>query len=370
MTMLGGIPGTVGIEEEFHLVDPSSRRLVPHAPDVLDATPEGEDIEPELQRSAVETSTDVCKTLEELGRQVEDRRREAAEAAAREGLRVVASGTLPSRSAPGQGAFPHERYQKMLSDYASVGREQLVCSCHVQVGIHDRDLAAHALRRARPWAPVLLALSASSPLYEGEDTGYDSYRTMIWARWPTAGMPGTFASIEEYEATVKALIDSEVIVDEGMIYFDIRLSHRYPTVEFRICDGCPLAADTLLLASLGRGLIATEAAAALQDAPETTAPIALLRAASWRAARSSLTGPLLHPITFEPLPARRVVDDLLDHVLPALEEMGDAEFARAAIDEIFERGNSALRQRRALAAGASIEELVDVLVAETAGEIS
>lgn len=356
---------TIGVEEEFHLVDPDTRMLVPDSPAVVGAAGD-RDIEPELQRSAVETATEICDSLDDLSAEIASNRNEVTAVARDVGLSVVSSGTFPSTAAPGQGAYPKERYEEMFSDYAKVGREQLVCSCHIQVGVEDRDLAARVLGRVRRWAPVLLALSCSSPYQDGHDTGYDSYRTMIWARWPTAGSPGDFSSEAEYDEVVSGLVDSGIIVDPGMIYFDVRLSHRYPTVEFRIADGCPLMDETIMLAALGRGLVETAVREEESGQPSEPLRTELVRAASWRAARSGLTGSLVHPTELKPKESREVMAALIAHVRRALEDAGDLDTVTRSVESVFGRGTSARRQRNAFAAHSNMQEVVDLLVNETA----
>ena len=134
---------------------------------------------------------------------------------------------------------PDPRYENMRGEYRMLVREQLICGAQVHVDVHDRDLAVAVAHRVAPWLPALLALSASSPFWLGTDTGYASYRTLIWRRWPTTGAFGGFESAADYDQTVADLVRSEVISDPGMIYFDVRPSTRLPTVELRICDACP-----------------------------------------------------------------------------------------------------------------------------------
>jgi carboxylate-amine ligase len=232
--------------------------------------------------------------------------------------------------------------------------------------------AVRITRRIRAWLPVLLAMSASSPFFQGEDTGYASYRTVVVSRWPTVGPPPDFASAEEYDRTVATLIRSEVISDAGMIYFDARLSARYPTVEIRVADACPSVDDAVLIAALARALVMTAAHA---DTTDTTpghwpdavpeSPQVLLRAATWRAARSGLDGHLIDPRTTRALPAAEVVQALLAHLRSALEEYGERPLVAQLSEAVLTRGPSARRQRAALSRGRSVAAVVAELAAET-----
>jgi carboxylate-amine ligase len=369
----GGLAGnrevgtTVGVEEEFHLVDPATGDLVPAARRVLGRDPT--DAGPELQRSTVETATGVHACLEGLRRDLLERRRELAAAAASVGLAVASVGTVPASGTRRSRVFPDRRYEWMASEYRHLVDEQQVCACQVHVRVDDRDLAVRITRRIRAWLPVLLAMSASSPFFQGEDTGYASYRTVVVSRWPTVGPPPDFASAEEYDRTVATLIRSGVISDAGMIYFDARLSARYPTVEIRVADACPSVDDAVLIAALARALVVTAAHADTTpghwpDAvPES--PQVLLRAATWRAARSGLDGHLIDPRTTRAVPAAEVVQALLAHLRSALEEYDEWPLVAQLSEALLARGPSSRRQRAALSGGRSVAAVVAELAAET-----
>jgi len=243
-------------------------------------------------------------------------------------------------------------------------REQLICSMQVHVDMDDRDLAIAVGHRVAPWLPALLALSAGSPYWRGTDTGYASYRTLIWRRWPTAGSLPSFESAAEYDRTVADLVQSGVICDPGMIYFDIRPSAHLPTLELRICDSCPRLEDAVLLAGLFRALVISAAAAEYDGQPRGPVRPELLEAATWRAAQAGLKGDLVDPVTASPVPADQLIGQLLAGLRPALESTGDwelvSELARSAITQ----GGSAARQRAARASG-GLRHVVDALVAET-----
>ena len=259
----------------------------------------------------------------------------------------------------------------MALEYRQLVDGQQVCACRVHVRVDDRDLAVRITRRIRARLPTLLAMSASSPFFQGEDTGYASYRTVVGSRWPTVGPPPDFASAEEYDRTVATLIHSGVISDAGMIYFDARLSARYPTVEIRVADACPSVDDAVLIAALGRALVVTAAhAEAMIDndrcATVPQSPQVLLRAATWRAARSGLDEQLIDPRSIRPVPATDVVRALLVHVRPALEELGEWAAVAQLSEALLACGPSARRQRAALGEGQSLAAMVAGLVAETA----
>jgi carboxylate-amine ligase len=356
---------TIGVEEEFHVLDPDSGRLAPVDASAL-AGREPAVAEPELARSAVETATVVCRTLAELRADLSRRRQTLRSAVGELGLQVVAAGTVPDAGMRSVGVYPDDRYRYLAEEYQQIVREQQVCACQVQVGVPDRELAVAICARVRIWLPVLLALSTSSPFFGNHDTGYASYRTMIWTRWPTAGPPAAFASAAEYDSHVDALIRSGTIADPGMIYYDVRPSARYPTVELRIADACPLLDDVLLLAVLGRGLVLAAAAEIEAGAPPAEVRPELLRAAAWRAARSGLDGDLIDPVTAEAVPAATMIDRLVRHLGRAPADRGDAGALEQLLPAALARPTSAARQRAAHARCGRLSDVVGLLIDETA----
>ncbi len=360
---------TLGIEEEFHLVDLATRRSTPRAGEVLSRLAESAgSYAAELQQTTVETNTPVVRTLDDLRRSLATLRAELIGACEPLGVGVVAAGTLPL---PLPIAITENaRFQRMLADYQVLVREQLICGLQVHVGIGDPDVAARLIDRVARWLPPLLALSASSPFsHDGQDTGYASTRTLIWSRWPTTGCAGSFASAAEYDRLVQDLIGSGVISDRGMIYFDVRPSAHAPTLELRVCDACPSVDTAVLIAGLFRAVVAREQARLLRGEPSLAPPAAVLRAAMWRAARSALEGELVDLADPHPVPAGVLVRAMVDDLRPELE----ADRSWPAVSELAQaalaRGSSAARQREALRKHARIADVVDLLVAETAGRL-
>ncbi|GGQ55710.1 carboxylate--amine ligase/circularly permuted type 2 ATP-grasp protein [Couchioplanes azureus] len=358
---------TLGVEEELHVVDLRTRELVPRAPEILDRL--GRDhFSAELHRSVVETNTPVAATLDELRDGIVTLRRRAIGVAEPLGLGLVAAGTVPVVDLDALPVTPTSRYRRMLDDYQMLTREQLICGAQVHVGVADRDEAVAVARRVTPALPVLLALSASSPYWMGEDSGYASVRSLVWTRWPTAGDSGGVADAAEHDALVADLIASGTITDPKMVYFDVRPSAHVPTVELRVTDSSPDADTVVLLAGLFRGLVLR----ALQDhragRPFVPVRAPLHRAAMWRAARSGLEGDLLDlPRSPVPVPAAVAVERLVAELRPHLEELGDWEQVFALSVQALSRGSSAARQRRVMARRGRISDVVDLVVADTRG---
>jgi glutamate---cysteine ligase / carboxylate-amine ligase len=315
----------------------------------------------------VEANSRPHARLSDLAADIAGLRRAAIDAAMRCGLGVVAAGTVPIAD-PGTGTVTADpRYEHMRGEYRTLVSEHLICAVQVHVGMADRDLAVAVAQRVAPSLSALLALSASSPFWLGHDTGYASYRTLIWRRWPTTGARGGFASAADYDQTVADLVRSGVISDPGMIYFDVRPSAHLPTLELRVCDACPCLQDVVLLAGLFRALVVREADAAL--AGRTSPPVRpeLIEAATWRAARSGLEGDLVDPATATAVPASRLIRGLLVGLRPALESSDDWEQVTELAEAALARGSSAARQRAAYASG-GCQGVVDALLKETSAD--
>jgi carboxylate-amine ligase len=358
---------TLGVEEELHVVDLKTRELVPHAPEVL-ARLDAAAFSAELHRTVVETNTAVAPTLDELRDGIVKLRRQAIGVAESMGLGLVAAGTVPLVDLESLPVTPTSRYRRMLDDYQLLVREQLICGAQVHVGIADRDEAVSVAQRVAAALPVLLALSASSPYWMGEDSGYASTRSLIWLRWPTAGDSGPVTSAEDHDALVADLIASGTITDPKMVYFDVRPSAHLPTVELRVTDSCPDVDTVVLLAGLFRGLVLRARQDYRAGRPSTPTRPPLHRAAMWRAARSGLEGDLLDlPRSPVPVPAAVAVERLVGELRPQLEELGDWEQVFDLSVQQLSRGSSASRQRRAMSRRGRVSDVVDLVVADTRG---
>ncbi|QCB93265.1 carboxylate-amine ligase [Cellulomonas shaoxiangyii] len=364
---------TVGVEEEFLLVGPDGAPVGAAGAAVRayelrtggedDESEPGGGLEGELKEEQLETGTHPCEDLGALADEVRAGRRRATAAARAVGVRLAAVATSP---VAGDSSLAHgARYHRMAQEYALTAREQLTSGCHVHVAVADDDEGVAVIDRIAPWLPVLLALSTNSPYWRGEDSGYSSFRSQVWSRWPTAGPTAPFGSVAGYRQVVEGLLATGAALDHGMLYFDARLSHRYPTVEIRVADVCLRADDAVLVAALARGLVETAARDAAAGVPPVTARIEQLRAATWRSGRSGLTGDLVAPPRFVPAPARDVVRALLEHVRPVLTEDGDVQRVEGLLDSLWVRGSGAAQQRAWFRAGGP-QGVVDGAVAATA----
>ncbi|MDB4981555.1 MAG: putative glutamate--cysteine ligase 2-2 [Myxococcales bacterium] len=361
---------SLGVEEEFHLVDLETRSSTARAEEVLGALASSKrTFAAELQQTVVETNSEVSETLAGLRESLLGARAELVDAAERLGIGIASAGTMPL--APAEIELTDTpRFQRMLTEYQLLVRQQTICGMQVHVGVADRDVAAALVDRLSPWLPPLLALSASSPFgHDGSDTGYASSRSLIWSPWPTTGSPGPMSSAAEYDAIVKDLIGSGAIADAGMIYFDVRPSSHLPTLELRVCDACTTVDTVVLIAGLFRAVVGRELARHAKGEPSRALHATLRRAAMWRASRSGLEGELVDG-NGRAAPAAVVVRGLVAELRPELEATGDWK----TIDELAEAAlahtSAAARQREAFRRRRRPADVVDLIVAETRGRIA
>lgn len=380
---------TVGVEEELLVVDPSGRP-VPLGPDALEVAArrgEGEDVEehdraerehapadestaaslvPELKAQQLEFGTAVCTGLADIDAELRHWRARADSAAAAVGARVAALATSPVAvdPVPTEG----ERYARMLDVFGPTAREMLTCGCHVHVAVADEVEGVAVLNRIGVWLPVLTALTANSPFWQGEDTGYASYRSSVWRRWPSAGPIDVLPDAAAYHRLVDSILATDTVLDTGQLYFDARLSEQWPTVEVRTADVALHVEDAVTLAGLVRGLVETAARDAREGRPPPEVATEVLRLASWRAGRSGLTGDLVHPLTGRPAPAADVLAELLDSVRPALADAGDDQRVTDGLATLLRRGSGADLQRRVHRETGDLAAVVRAAVAVTAGQ--
>ena len=352
----------MGVEEEFLVVDAESGVLRPEGPALL---PEArrrlgeEDVHPELHSSQIEVNTSVVATLADVRRDVTHLRQGLVEILAERGYRLAATGTHPFSVWTDDPAV-HPDYEVVEREYQQLAREQIICGVHVHVGVDDPELAIRVVNTVGPWLSPIVALAANSPFWAGRDTGYASYRTELWRRWPMAGTPAPFADRGEYEALVDTLFRTGSIDDHARIYWDIRPSAKFPTVEFRVADVGLTVDDTVMVAGLVRALVAT---AARTEAPAVRPE--LIRAATWRAARYGVGGELVDVEAGEALPAGELIDRFLARLRPALEEVGDWDEVSALVAQVVKDGTGADRQRRVLAQTGDQRAVLDFIVEET-----
>lgn len=345
---------TFGVEEELLIVDPDTGEPLALADALLAVRTAADDapvsegdsgLTAELKLEQIETQTLPCRDHTELLQQIRDGRAVADQAARQHGARVAALATSPIASTT--HITPDPRYAAIKERFGLTLHELLTCGFHVHTFVESPEEGVAVLDRIRDKLAILVALSANSPFWNGVETGFESYRTQAWNRLPTSGPSAIFGTLPVYRRTVARLLETGVLLDEGMIYFDARLARNHPTVEVRVADVCLRAEDAALIAVLVRALVETASREWHDDVDPIPVPTVLLRTASWQASNRGLRGELLHFGTFTPAPAADVVNALVDYLEPVLREQGELELVRAGVSRILSHGTGAEQQRRA-----------------------
>ncbi|TNH24096.1 YbdK family carboxylate-amine ligase [Micromonospora orduensis] len=358
----------LGVEEEFLVVDADRGEVVPEAATVVDgARPTlGPRVGGEITKLQVETRTDPCLSVDDLSAQLADGRAAVQGAARSAGLRVIASGSPVLGCAVPPPITEGPRQDRGTATFRGLHDEVAICAVHVHVQEPDRDRAVLIGNHLRQHLPVFVALTANSPYWSERDTGYSSWRTVTWGRWPVAGPPPFLRSAREYDDHVDMLLDAGALVDHGTIFWDLRLSRAHPTIEVRVADVPVTAVESAALAALVRALvvIAGEAVDRGDEGPELAPE--LMRLAYWRAARDGMGGHGVDVGTGRLLPAAVLADRLVERAGPALDEAGDRERVQAWRRGLTADGDGATRQRAAAARRGRLTDVVDEIAAWTA----
>jgi carboxylate-amine ligase len=362
-----GLPElTIGIEEEYQLVDPESRQLTSYVREFLE---EGrlvleDQIKPELMQSQIEVGSHICHSIAEARDEVVRLRRAVSEVAAGHGLVVAAASTHPFSSWKTQEITGDERYLKHLEALAEVARRMLIFGMHVHIGIADRELLIDVMDQARYFLPHILALSTSSPFWHGRETGLKSYRSIVFENLPRTGLPPDFGSWNEYTRFVEILLEAGSIDEPTKIWWDIRPHPKFPTLEFRVADICTRIDETICVAALLQAIVAKLILLRQRNQSWRRYRHHLIEENKWRAVRYGVEGRLIDFGRGAAVPLPQLIDELLDWVDDVLDELdcrAEAEYART----IIAGGSSADRQLAVWRRTGSLEEVVDRVVAET-----
>jgi glutamate---cysteine ligase / carboxylate-amine ligase len=359
---------TIGVEEEYQLVDASTGALRSHASRVRSEDWTGE-LVAELQETTIEIGTPICASVADVAGHLQRLRFQASTVAGAQGLAIIAAGLHPFSEWQGHTRADVDRYRAMEARYGRIARDEHIFGMHVHVALPETVDRLPIINVVRHYLPHLLALSASSPFYEGADTGFDSFRTIMWRRWPNSGIPPRFESMAEFTRYVDMLLAAGVMADPWNIYWSARPHPTYPTIEFRVTDACPNLQDAAAIVALARALVHAAANGVLREDPATRlSPVMeqeLLRINEWRSARDGLSAQLIDTLSgsgHEPI--RDLIRRLTDRVGRSAEQLGDTE-ALAHIDTLLERGNAAERLRRRFEEVGTLSSLAEWLIDES-----
>ena len=366
---------TIGIEEEYLLVDRETLNLAADPPKALFTECEnllGSQVSPEFLRAQIEIGTRVCTTMQEVAADLRRLRRTVSGVAEKHGLAIMAASTHPFAAWGEQKRTEKDRYNELAENLQGVVRRLVISGMHVHVGIDDDDLRIDLMNQVSYFLPHLLALSTSSPFWQGKDTGLRSYRLAVWDELPRTGLPEQFESFGEYNRHVQILIEAGIIDEPTKIWWDIRPSDRFPTLEMRICDLCPRLADTVAIAALYRCILRMLWRLRRQNQRWRRYANMLIRENRWRAQRYGCDGELIDFGIRRMVPFADLLEELLEMTRPDAEHFGcltEIEHTRS----ILTHGTSARRQVQTYEAGlaeglapeAAIKAVVARLVEET-----
>ncbi len=359
-------PFTLGIEEEFQLIDPESRELRSHVQHILEGGKEtlGEHVKPELHQSVVEIGTHICRDIKEARREVLRLRRELANLAMKNNLRIAAAGTHPFSHWKDQKITAHPRYKSIIEDMQQVGRANLIFGLHVHVGVPDREIAIHIMNAARYFLPHIFALSTNSPFWIGRNTGFKSYRSKVFDRFPRTGIPDYFSSLGEFDNYVKLLIKTNCIDNGKKIWWDLRPHPFFETLEFRICDIPLRAEESIALAALIQAVVVKLHKLIRMNLGFRLYRRVLIEENKWRAARYGISGKLIDFGKQEEVDTVSLIGELFEFVDDVLDELGSREEI-GYVNEILRMGTGADRQLEAWHQSYDLRSVVDFIIDET-----
>jgi carboxylate-amine ligase len=357
---------TLGIEEEFAIIDPQTRELRSHIQEILEGGKVllKEQIKPEMHQSVVELGTEICQSISHARAHVIELRSKLGELAGRSGLKIASVGTHPFSHWRDQLITQGERYQEIVKDMQQLARANLIFGLHVHVGIPQRETAIHVMNQARYFLPHIYALSANSPFWVGQDTGLKGYRLKVFERFPRTGIPDAFESLSEYEDYCQLLVRTGCIDNPKKIWWDIRLHPFFDTLEVRVCDAQTRVDDTLAIAALIQALVAKLFKLLAQNTTFRVYRRRLLDENRWRASRYGINGKLIDFGRETEVETRTLLNELLAFVSTEVEELG-SQREMAHIERIMREGTGADRQLAVYEQTNDIRAVVDQIVHET-----
>jgi carboxylate-amine ligase len=358
---------TLGIEEEYQIIDPSTRELKSYITEILAGDHMIlDEVKPELHQSMVEIGSKVCRAPSELRSELVRLRGLVMDLAARNGLVIAAAGTHPFSSWMTQEITPLERYAGVKEDLQDLAQQLLIFGTHIHVGIEDKDFLIDAMNVARYLLPHVLCLSTSSPFWQGRRTGLKSYRSIVFRNFPRTGVPPIMRSHGDYDELLDSLVKTRCVPDGSKIWWDVRPHHAYPTLEFRVCDVCTRVEEAVCIAAIMQAIVAKIWKLRRDNLTFRVYPTAMIEENKWRAVRFGLDGKLIDFGKEQELPARELISEMLQwFVDDVVDELGSRREVEYAF-EILKNGTSADRQLAVFDSTNDLKRVVDRVIAETA----
>jgi len=357
---------TIGIEEEYQIIDPETRELRSYITEILgeDSLLLGE-VKPEMHQSIVEVGTQVCETPADATRELRRLRRMVMDLAARKDLRVAAAGSHPFSCWTKQEITPLERYMGVKQDMGDLAQQLLIFGTHIHIGIEDKEFLIDAMNVSRYFMPHLLCLGSSSPFWVGRQTGLKSYRSVIFRNFPRTGVPRVMRSWGDFQYLEGTLVRTKCIPNGSKIYWDVRPHHAFPTLEFRFLDVCTRVEEAVCIAAILQAIIAKLWKLRQDNTTFRIYPADLIEENKWRAVRYGLDGNLIDFGKEQERPARELIQELIEwFIQDVIDELGSRAEVEYAF-RILEEGSSADRQIRTFEQTGDLSAVVDGLIEET-----
>ncbi len=357
---------TLGIEEEYQVIDPVSRELISHEQKIVTEAEKvlAEQVKAEMHQAVVEVGTNICRDASDAREQITLLRKTISGVAEDLGFRIGAAGTHPISKWATQLITPNPRYDEIINEMQDTARSNLIFGLHVHVGIEDKALALHITNAMRYFLPHLFALSTNSPFWEGRNTGFKSFRSKVFDKFPRTGIPDLFHDVAEYESYVNLLVKTGCIDNPKKIWWDIRIHPFFPTLEVRICDTPMTINETVCIAAVIQALVAKLYKLKTQNLNFITYHRALINENKWRAGRYGLDGKMIDFGKECEVDTRMLLEELLDFVDDVVDDLGsrkDVEYVRT----MMKNGTGADRQLAVYEKTQDLTKVVDYIIEQT-----
>jgi carboxylate-amine ligase len=357
---------TLGVEEEYMVVDPKTRELKSHDQKIVEVASGilKDHVKAEMHQAVVEVESEICATVEEAHRNIANLRKVVSEVAGGLGLKIGAAGTHPFSHWSQQLITPNPRYDEIVNEMQEAARSNLIFGLHVHVGISDKNMAIHIMNTVRYFLPHVFALSANSPFWEGRNTGFKSFRTKVFDKFPRTGVPDYFNDWDDFKNYVNLLIRTKCIDTAKKIWWDVRVHPFYDTIEFRICDVPLLIEETIAITAIFQALVAKLYRLRLKNMSFILYNRALINENKWRASRYGLDGKLVDFGKQEEVNTRELIVELLDFIDDVVDDLG-SRHAMDYVRNILANGTGADRQLAVFKQTGNLESVVDYITEQT-----
>lgn len=357
---------TLGVEEEYMVIDPETRELKSHDQKIVELASKSfnDQVKAEMHQAVVEVGTGICTDTEQARKEISQLRWHVAEVAASLGLRIGASGTHPFSHWSKQLITPNPRYDAIVNEMQEAARSNLIFGLHVHVGIKDKDMAIHIMNTVRYFLPHVYALSSNSPFWEGRNTGFKSFRTKVFDKFPRTGIPDAFNSWDEFKNYVNLLIKTNCIDNAKKIWWDVRVHPFFDTIEFRICDVPMRVEESIAITAIFQALVVKLYKLRMENMSFIMYSRALINENKWRASRYGLDGRLIDFGIQQDKDTRDLIRELLEFIDDVVDELGSRN-AIQYVHKILHEGTGADRQLAVFAHTGSLERVVDYIVEQT-----